>query len=328
MIQLILMIGVFLMLSGLLAMIDAAVLSITPAEVEELIQEKVWGARRLKKLQSQLTRSIIVIVIFTNITNVAGPILIGQHAASVFQSDFIGLLTAFLTFGTIIFSEIIPKSLGTHYSPYIAPMAAPVLLCFMTLLFPLVWCLERIVRLFKSGERIIGTERQIRALVDIGGGGGHIEADETHLIHRVFGLNDRKAKDLMVPRSKIIFIPDTATVRDAANAVFKYSYSRFPLYHRTRDHIESFVLSREILQALAEGKDDEPITTLSRPILKVPAKTSADNLLILFRRKEVHLAIVHDKEKTVGLVTLEDVLEELVGDIEDETDGEDLRSET
>jgi CBS domain containing-hemolysin-like protein len=320
MIQLILMIGAFLMLSGLLAMIDAAVLSITPAEVEELIQKKVWGAKRLKKLQSQLTRAIIVVVIFTNITNVSGPILIGQHAAQVFQNDFIGILTALLTLGTIIFSEIIPKSLGTHYSPYIAPMAAPVLRFFMRLLFPLVWCLERIVRLFKSGERIIGTERQIRALVDIGGGSGHIEADETHLIHQVFALNDRTAKDIMAPASKMVTISDTATVREAADAVFKHSYSRYPLFHGTKNHIESFVLSREILQALAEGKDHEPARSYARDILKVPATVSADNLLLLFRRKQIHLAVVHEKKKVVGLITLEDVLEELVGDIEDEGD--------
>ena len=125
MIEVLLIILAFIALSGFFAMIDAAVLNVTPAEVEVLIAKGRWGARQLKILLRHTTRAIIVIVIFTNVTNILGPILAARKAVELFGNEAIGFVTAFLTFATIVFAEIIPKSIGAHHAPRISRRVAP-----------------------------------------------------------------------------------------------------------------------------------------------------------------------------------------------------------
>ncbi len=314
---------VFVMLSGLMALIEASIFNISRAEVEEMVTQGRRGAGALRSLTVRLSRAVIVIVILTNTINILGPILVGQKAIALFGSVAIGIVTALLTFATIIFSEIIPKSLGAHYAPQISPRVAPMVLGLTWLLLPIVAPLEWLTNLLKSGERSIGTEEQIRSLTRIGRKAGHIESDEGQLIHRAFLLNDKTAADVMTPLQDVISVPDSATIRQAANQVFRHTYSRYPVLDPSTYAVHGILLSHDILEALSLGNDDAPVTTIMRPPLIIPADKRCDNLLTLFRDKRVHLAIVRTTNKTVGLVTLEDVLEELVGEIEDEQDTED-----
>ncbi len=322
----------FIVASGFFAMIDAAVLNVTPAEVEVLIAKKRWGAKELKKLLQHTTRAIIVIVLFTSVTNILGPILAAEKAVELFGSWSIGYMTALLTFSTIIFSEIIPKSLGAHNAPRISRRVAPFLLALITLLYPLVIVLERIVTVFKkSGKRKIGTEDQIRALANIGGGEGHIDSDERELIHRAFVLNDKKARDVMTPAKNIVCIPHDWTIRQAAQLIFAQQYSRYPVIGSSLDDIRGYLLSMDVLENLADGKGERPVTGLVRSLLTVDAAFPCDALLTVLRKNTAQLAAVTERRTTVGLVTLEDVLEELVGKFRDETDvpgrGENGRSD-
>lgn len=320
MIQLVILIVGFILASGFFSMIDAAILSITPAEVEVMISKKRWGAASLRRLLRHLTRAIIVVVIFTNITNILGPILAGRKAEELFGSSVIGIITAVLTFMTIIFSEIIPKALGAHHAPRISRVAAPFLYGCVIILFPLVWVLERLVRLFQSGKRTVGTEEQIRALANLGQGAGHIDADEGELIHKAFVLNDRTTAEVMTPASKLVSCQANATIRQAAKMVFDHSFSRYPVIGSSLNDVRGYVLSADILQALAHGMESTLISTIARPIPRVSSTMRCDDLLHFLRKNMAQLAIVGDQDTTVGLVTLEDVLEELVGDIKDEKD--------
>jgi len=323
MIQLLIYILGFVFLSGLLAMIDAAILSVSHAEVEEMITHKKWGAPALKFLHKKITRAVVIIVIATNTVNILGPILVGQKAIQLYGSEVIGVITGILTFATIIFSEIIPKSLGAHYAPLISRVAAvPIALC-VRVLYPLVRVLERLTEFFQSGKRALGTEEQIRSLVTMGRTAGHIESDEGQLIHRAFILNDKRASDVMTPLKDVISTPEDATIREAAEKVFLHPYSRYPVFGSSIHDVKGLLLSSDILEALAQGKDEEPAVSVLREALVVKSSTRCDKLIVLFRDRHVHLAIVQDALHTVGLVTLEDVLEELVGEIEDETDQED-----
>lgn len=320
MVELLLIVTGFVAISGFFAMIDAAVLNVAPAEVEVMIAKKKWGAKELKSLLRHTTRAIIVIVICTNVTNILGPILAGQKAVALFGSNAIGYMTAFLTFATIIFSEIIPKSFGAHNAPRISRRIAPFLLLLITIFYPLVFVLERIVRLFKSGRRKVGTEEQIRALANIGGGAGHIDADEQEFIHRAFVLNDRKVREIMIKNWKIVCIQADATIERAAKIVFQHHFSRYPVTGSLCNNIRGYTLSRDILSAMADGKGGAPVTPLIREILTVDAELPCDELLSLLRKNAAQLAMVQESGRIVGLVTLEDVLEELVGEIKDERD--------
>jgi len=262
----------------------------------------------------------VIIVLATNTINILGPILAGKKAVEVYGDTVIGIVTAILTFATIIFSEIIPKSVGAFYAPVISRMAAPIILALIYALYPVVVALAWVSRLFQSGERRIGTETQIRSLVTLGRRAGHIENDEGQLIHRAFILNDKMAVDVMTSLKDIVSVDVSATVREAADRVLHNVYSRYPVFGKSIHNVEGMVMSRDILDAITDGRAHEPVPTIVRPVLTVPASMRSDVLLMLFRRRRIHLAIVQEQGKTVGLVTLEDVLEELVGEIEDEID--------
>jgi CBS domain containing-hemolysin-like protein len=310
----------FLGLSGLVAAIDAAVLSVTRPEVDELIQKGKWGSRRLRLVKSQITRSVVVIVILTNTINVLGPVLVSRQAFDLYGAGGIVTITVVLTLGTIVFSEIIPKSVGAHYAPLIARTFAPAIRLLSFSLYPLVVALAWLSTLFTRGTRQIGTEQQIRSLVRIGHEAGHIESVEGQMVHRAFVLNDKTAGEIMTPLDHVKAVGAGFSIKQAAAEVSRSEYSRYPVFDQSVDQVKGIVLSRDILKDAASSRAAASVLSITRPALLVKASSKSDELLVRFRDERVHLAVVQDLGKTVGVVTLEDVLEELVGEIEDEKD--------
>lgn len=317
---LILYILLFLFLSGLMAAIDAAVLSVTRPEIEELIQNDRPGARRLRQVKHNLARSVVVIVILTNTINVLGPILVSQKALNRFGPDSLVAVTLVLTLGTIIFSEILPKAIGAHHAPLLGRLAAGPLQLLGLAMSPLVGALAWLSERFTRGSRPIGTEQQVRALALMGRRAGHIESDEILMIYRAFRLNDSTARDIMTARDDVIGVPSNVTIRQAAELVREAGFSRYPIYGDSLDHIEGTVTGRDILDAILCGRDGDPVSSISRRILKFDAAQHSDDMLMVFRDEHIHMGFVTDSKETLGIVTLEDVLEELVGEIEDEKD--------
>ncbi|MDD4319180.1 MAG: CNNM domain-containing protein [Candidatus Peribacteraceae bacterium] len=318
MLTLILLIVAFVLASGLLSMLDAAFLSVSRAEVEETLVHGLWGGRALKGIAERQMRTVIVIVILTNFVNVLGPVLIGVRAAALFGSQAIGIVTALLTALTIFFSEIIPKALGTRYGPTISRIGAPALFALVVLFTPVVAFIEMLVKPFRQGDRPTGTEAQIQALARIGGEQGHIEADELSMIRRSFVLNDKKARDIMVKTGVFASLPYSATIREAAAAAAQWPHHRYPVLNGD-GRAAGFVMSRELLQALVAGRGDESVTTILHEPVLIPPGMRADHILELLRDKRLHLAIVSgEKGDVLGIVTLKDVLEELVGEMRDE----------
>jgi hypothetical protein len=203
MLWIVLAVIVFLALSGLMAAVDAAVLSVSRPEIEVLIQEKKWGSRRLGQVKKEISQSVVVIVILTNTINVLGPILVSRQAFDLYGAESIVAITAVLALGTIVFSEIVPKALGAHYAPLIARISAPAILIGRYLMYPLVVGFAWLSKQFTKGTRHIGTEDQIRSLVRIGHLAGYIQSDEGQLIHRAFVLNDTTAGEIMTPLNRV-----------------------------------------------------------------------------------------------------------------------------
>jgi putative hemolysin len=319
MLLLVLSVILFLALSGMMAAVDAAVLSVTRPEIDVMIRGKQWGSRRLSLVKQEITRSVVVIVILTNTINVLGPILVSRQAFDLHGTEGIAIITAVLAFGTIAFSEIIPKALGAHYAPLIARVSAPAILAGRYLLYPLVVGFAWLSNKLTKGTRHIGTEEQIRSLVRIGHRAGYIESGEGQLIHRAFILNDKTAGEIMTPLVHVKALGADFTIKQAVTEVCRSEYSRYPVFGRTIDDIQGIALSRDVLKSAVRQFSDA-LHSITRPAVIVDAQIKSDKLLALFRDKHVHLAVVQDLGKTVGVVTLEDVLEELVGEIEDEKD--------
>jgi len=311
---------IFLFLSGLMAAIDAAVLSVTRPEIEELIQNDRPGARRLRNVKQQLARSVVVIVILTNTINVLGPILVSHEAVNRFGPGSLFAVMLVLTLGTIVCSEIVPKAIGAHHAPLLGRLAAGPLQFVGLAMSPLVGGLAWLSERFTRGSRPIGTEQQIRALALMGRRAGHIESDEILMIYRAFRLNDSTARDIMTARDDVIGVSSNVTIRQAAERVREAGFSRYPIYHDSLDNISGTVTGRDILDAILCGRDGELVSSISRNILTFDASQQSDDMLMVFRDKHTHMGVVTDGQATLGIVTLEDVLEELVGEIEDEKD--------
>ncbi len=313
----------FIVLSGIAAAVDAAVLSISRAEVEELVVEHRWAAGWLKQAKIDLGRTIVVVVIVTNTINVLGPIVVGELAASHGGQFGLRVATAAMILGTIVFSEIVPKSLGAHYAPFVGRLAAPALVGLTYALYPLVIVLDGLSQILRRpGARPLGTEAQIRALVVLGSREAHIEGDEARMIQRAFVLNDRTTGDLATPLDRVVALRTGDSIEFAAEVVADAEFSRYPVFGHSTNDVRGFVLGRDVLCAGRRSERVASIDPLIRTAPLVPRDLRSDALLALFRDERVHIAVVRDGERTIGIVTLEDVLEQLVGRIDDEKDAE------
>jgi len=267
---LILLIVGVLIFSAFFSGAEAALLSISQAEVETFLREKRKGALVLKSVQQSLNRAIIGIVIMNNIVNIVGSVLVGNRVLHLYGDAMLAITTAALTFSVIIFSEILPKSIGIHYAHRVAiPVAFPIR-ALTTVLLPVIVLMEKMTDLFKRGEaRKIGTEQQIRSLATIGRKAGHIESDEGQLVHRAFILNDKTAHDIMTPLKDIVYLEEGEKIEEAVQKVFRENHSRYPVAGRSINDIRGVVMSYDILQAVVEGQGKKRVRAIMEPTLVV-----------------------------------------------------------
>lgn len=301
---------------------ETALLSVPILKARQLAQSRKPRALALLSIRQKVNRPIATIVILNNLFNIVGSIVIGSIAANVFGDALLGIFSGVLTFLVIVFAEILPKTLAEQYAQPIAlTMAIPVrgLTWAMT---PLVMLLERITSPFTRSRRLPTTnETEIKLLASIGYQEGIIEEDEAEMIRRVFRLNDIEAAHIMTPRVELTYLPGNEAIATLKDEILSSQHSRILLIEDDIDHIQGIALKYELLAALIENKGDQPISTLRRPVRFIAETERADKLLQDFQTNREHIAVVVDEYGGVsGVVTLEDVLEELTGEIVDETD--------
>jgi len=300
--------------------LEAALFAVSQSKVELLHQQKKRGAASLYAIKEKMSRPITVIVIFNNIFNIVGSIYVGVAAATVFGNDALGIVSAVLTFLIIVFGEIIPKTIGENYSDRIALALAPLLLTLTKILLPIVWLFEQITKGFVQSKTIV-SEEEIQMMSHLGSLEGSIEKDEREMIENVFALNDISAHDVMTPRTMMYALQSDTQLSAIKNDLYDEAFSRIPVYENDTDHIVGVVYRIELLTALAKDQHDKTVADFMHEAVFVDETMRVDHLLPFFQKKRTHLAIVTNEfGGTSGLVTLEDVLEELVGEIVDETD--------
>jgi CBS domain containing-hemolysin-like protein len=200
---------------------------------------------------------------------------------------------------------------------------------FITKLFsPIVWSYEKLISLLVGTHVTPVSEDDLRVLSETSHEEGEIELDEKRIILNTFRMNDTLVRDIMTPRDVVEFLDEKTTLAEALVIIGEKPFSRIPVFHGDIDHIVGVVTSKNILQGLARDEHTRTIAEFMKPIKEIPETVQSDHLLVQFQKLKIHCAIVVDEQdKTVGFVTLEDVLEILVGEIMDETDEvEDMRS--
>jgi CBS domain containing-hemolysin-like protein len=302
---------------------EAALLSMPILKVRQLAQSSTRpAAKALLAIRERINRPIATLVIFNNLFNILGSIVIGSMAASLLNNTLLGIFSGLLTFLIIIFGEILPKTIGERNAESISlVMAVP--LTWLTALFtPAVWLLEKVTSPFVgSNNRPTTNEAEIQLLTSIGRDEGVIEDDEAEMIRRVFALNDATAGRLMTPRVAITYLEGDLTLEESKPEIVESQHNRLLVIGDTIDDVLGIVLRHELLAALIEGKGDRTVATFARRASFVPTSLRADRLLRSFQSSREHLSVVVDEYGGVaGVVTLEDVLEVITGEIVDETD--------
>ena len=306
--------------SGLFSGIEAALFSVPQSRVMMLAEQEKKGSSSLVKIKENLSRAIIIIVIGNNIVNIVGSIFVGVFAARILGNAWLGLISALLTILIIIFGEILPKTIGENYAEKISLFIAPILLVGIKLLKPIVWLLEKLTKRFVIKKKIV-SEEELRMLSELGHLEGSIEEDERDIIQKVFTLNDITAHDIMTPRTVLSSFQKNSVVGEIRNAIYDLNNSRLPVYSESIDDIVGICYRKHLLIALAKDQDDRTVGSFMQDVLYVREDMRVDDLLQLFLTRREQMAVVKDEFGGVsGLVTLEDVLEQLVGEIVDEDD--------
>ena len=313
--------------SGLCSGSETALLSVSEVRARQLAETGSRRGRALLAIKERIARPISAIVVLNNVFNIVGSITVGVVTTSVLGQAWVGVMSGVLTFLVILFAEIMPKTLGERYSEQVGLWIAVPIRALTVLLTPVVLLFETLMRPLTRGERPPTTnEAEIRLLARIGRTEGIIERDEADMIQRVFLLNDRSAEELMTPRTAVTWLNARRPVAEVREEILGSEHSRIVVADGDLDQVLGVALKQELLAALLE-QPDTTVAEHARPVEAVPWLVRADDLLERFRRQRAHLMLVLDEHGgTMGVVTLEDVLEILTGEIVDETDREvDLR---
>lgn len=322
MLTLIIAIGIVLLSSAICSGSEAALFSVPIVKVRRLAQSNRPSALALLSIREQMNRPIATIVILNNIANIVGTSVVVRVATKVLGDQWLGLVSGILTFLVILFSEIIPKTVGERYSDQIALVIARPVAGLTRILTPLIWCIEKITNpLTAGGNRFTTDEAEIKLLAKMGQEAGTIEDDEFEMIRKIFNLNDMTAADLMTPRVVMTYLKGDLTLTEAKKDILNSPHSRIIVIGETPDQVTGVALKTELLAGIIEGELDQAISNFTYKVHFVLGRKRANQLLSIFQQTRQHLAVVVDEYGGVsGVVTLEDVLEVLTGQLVDETD--------
>lgn len=303
---------------------EATLLSTTIGELTDRAQAGDKGAAVLLDLkQNRLEYSISAILTLNTIAHTIGAALSGAQAASVFGDQWVGAFSAVLTVLILVATEIIPKTLGTVYGSRLAGIVGRSIKFEITVLYPILWVVHFLTRLVARGEKNPISKGEILAMVQMATDEGTLEGSESRVLTNVLRFDDVTVDDIMTPRTVVQMLPSEATLADLIEREPRSTASRIPLYEQTRDGVVGYILAREALRAAARGEDPTtPLSTFRRDVWFMPETVSISDALRQFLNRREHLAIVVDEHGGVsGLVTLEDIVETVLGaEILDEFD--------
>lgn len=309
--------------SFLCSILEAVLLSISPSYVEAAEAEKPHFAKKLRALRTDVERPLAAILSLNTIAHTVGATGAGAQAALVFDDTGVGIFSAVLTFGILILSEIIPKTLGATYWRGLAPFAVRVLPSLIIIQLPLVWLSQAITRLLTGGTRHAEVSRhEITAMTTAGQRMGVVEEDETRVVTNLFRLPEIAASEIMTPRTVIEHLAANETVGAVVNERESFPVSRFIVTGEHIDDVRGFVLTRDLFLAGLRQNTGKLVSDFTRDIQRIPEETDLDTLFDLLMETDAHIALVEDAYGgTAGLVTMEDVIETLLGaEIVDESD--------
>ena len=313
-------------LSAFFSSSEVALISITRAKARTLVNEGKPGSKAVAALKESPEHLLITILIGNNIVNVAAATLATSLAIKTFGDIGVGIATFFVVIVLLVFGEIGPKIYAARASDSFALGVAPVILFLSRIFSPLIWLVEKVSPTFgigkEAGEASV-TEEEIKEWIDVGKEDGTIEQGEQEMLYSVLEFADTTAREIMTPRVDVTLMEDTVTFEEAIRIFNETGFSRIPVYHDHMDNITGILNVKDVFSAMVSHRRDSTIKEVMYDPMFIPETKKIDDLLKELQVHRVQMAIVIDEYSSfVGIATVEDILEEIVGDIMDEFDKE------
>ncbi len=314
-------------LIGLSAIISAAEIgffAVNETKLQALVQSGSKRAAKALQLRSNPQRLLSTIMIGDNLVNAGAASYVTLLTIRLFGSEALGFAIGILTFVLMIFGDVVPKTLAAHHAMSVAMGMAYPVYGIQWMLKPVLFVLEPMIDKITGGKGLtvpFVTEEELKIMLDVGGRSGTIESEEVKMIKNVFQLKDITAEDSMTPRIYVFALDGNLRLKEAQDRLYASKYSRIPVYDGTLDNITGILYKTKALTELARDRTEVRLRDIAHPPLFVPAGKTADDLMKQFQQEKRHMGIVvNEFGGVMGLVTLEDLLEEVVGEIVDETD--------
>jgi putative hemolysin len=318
-IQFVLVVGVSLLVSFLCSIMEAVLFSVSASHVGLLQRRHDRAGDLLARYRENLDDPIAAILTLNTFAHTVGAAMGGALALQLFGNAWVAMFSALLTLAVLIFSEIIPKTLGARHWKRLAGPVAYLLRGLIFVMKPLLFPLSLVSRLLTTKRKPEPTvsRRELEVLAEIGRREGTLDQDEWRVVRNVINLHTVKIGAVMTPRTDIVAVPVTADPDEAKATMLDSAHSRLPVYEESLDRIVGIVRARDLWRAIQRGAKD--LRTIAKPARFVPENITVEQVLEEMRAERFKIAIVIDEfGGTAGLVTLEDLLEEIVGDIHDD----------
>ncbi len=310
--------GVSLTTSFLCSILEAVFLSVSHSYTALLKEEGHPAGAWLEKAQKNIDEPIAAILTLNTIAHSMGAAMGGAVAARVFGDAWVTAFSAALTLVVLLFSEIVPKTIGATFWKQLAVPSVHILRVMIVLMKPVLIPLGWVSRMLTpGGEQPTISRAELEVLAEIGRREGALDEDEWRVVSSVIRLDEVSIGEVMTPRTDVVAIPSTATIQEARDTMLQRGHMRLPVFEDNLDHVLGIVIARDVWRADRDGVTD--LETVMRPLPFAPASKPVEDLIPEMRQQRTKMAIVLDEfGGTAGLVTLEDLIEEIVGEIQDE----------
>lgn len=328
--------GALVFLSAFFSSAETAFSTVNRVRLRTLAEENHKGAIRVLAILDQYGKMLSAILIGNNIVNLSASSVATTFAISLWGNRAVGIATGILTFVVLMFGEIIPKTWAMQRAEFISLIFAPIIRLLMTILTPVIFLVDmlsnwilRLLHISSEGNNFSITEKELKTYVDVSHEGGAIESEERTLIYNVFDFGDTVAKDIMIPRIQMTTVPLSATYQELLSTFQSCMFTRLPVYDEDPDHIIGIVNIKDFI--LVKDKEKFSLKKILREAYYTYEYKNVSDLLMEIRETSCNIAFVlSEYGATVGMITMEDMIEELVGEIRDEYDAdeEELIQET
>ena len=310
-------------ISFLCSMLEASLLSIPSSHVAMLAERGSRFGRRLQDMKSQVDRPLSAILTLNTVAHTVGAIGVGAEATKLFGHAWVGIVSAVMTLLILVVSEIIPKTLGAVYAKSLARFTTVTTHLMMLATYPIIVVLQWTSRLITPGQQKETLSRgEFLAAVRLGRQAGSLDAREYQTVQNLMSLGGIKVHQILTPRTVVVALPEDRTVDEIIQENPSLLHTRMPVYRDSIDNVTGYVTRYELNEAYRSEDKDTPISEFARPIKAIPEQSSVANALNLMLHRHEHILIVVDEYGGLeGIITLEDVIETLLGiEIVDETD--------